>query len=414
MVSFTRHQLDNGLTLLHHHDYSTRMVAVNLLYRVGSSDEKEPLTGLAHLLEHLMFTGSDHVTSFDQALQKAGGESNAWTSVDATNYYDVLPAHHLETALWLESDRLLSLSLSDNSIATQKSVVIEEFKQRCLNAPYGDLSHLMSSLAYQQHPYRWPAIGRSIDDIAAASAQDIRCFHQRHYAVNNLIMCISGNVTEDIALKMVTKWFGDIPAQTLSPSDHPTEPIQTAPRQMEVERNVPQTVIYQAFHTCGRSDSRYPAADLLSDVLSNGKSARFYQNLILPSNIFSELDAAVSGTLDDGLLFIRAKLRPESSIEEAQTAIRNELDNLQANPVTQYELEKFVNKHISASRFENVGYLQQAMRLCMYEQLGDATLINNEEDLYRNVTLNDMAQAINEVLSPNNCSTVIYKSANNN
>ena len=387
------------------------MVAVNLLYNVGSSDEKVPLTGLAHLLEHLMFTGSEHVVSFDEALQAAGGESNAWTSVDSTNYYDVLPAHNLETALWLESDRLQGLTLSDESITTQKSVVIEEFKQRCLNAPYGDLSHLISRLAYTKHPYQWPPIGRTVDDVEGATADDVRQFHHAHYAVNNAILCISGNVTLERALETANKWFGDIEPHTVAPRAHATEPKQTEARLLEVQREVPQTIICRAYQMPGRKDSMYPACDVLSDVLSNGKSARFYQNVMLTTGLFTELDASVGGTLDCGLFYVRGKLAPNATVQQAQEAIDNELNRLLCDGITQYEVEKFVNKHIATERFENLGYLQQAMRLCLYEQLGDADLINHEEDHYRALTPEDIMTAAHQLLQPTNCSTLIYSKA---
>lgn len=412
MIEFARHQLDNGLTLLHHYDAATRMVAVNVLYLVGSSDEQPPLTGLAHLLEHLMFTGSEHVINFDEALQAAGGESNAWTSVDATNYYDVLPAQNLETALWLESDRLQGLTLSDESITTQKSVVIEEFKQRCLNAPYGDLSHLISRLAYTTHSYRWPPIGRTIDDIEAATADDVRRFHYSHYGVDRAILCISGNVSFDVALQAVNKWFGDINPHPVYPRTHVPEPQQTQPRMLEVKRDVPQTIICRAYQMPGRTHELYPACDILSDVLSNGKSARFYQNVMLSTGLFTELDASVGGTLDNGLFYVRGKLAPNATIQQAQEAIDHELDRLLRDGITQYEVEKFVNKHIATERFENLGYLQQAMRLCLYEQLGDAGLINREESHYLALTPSDIMLAANRLLQPHNCSTLVYAKNN--
>lgn len=388
------------------------MVAVNVLYLVGSSDEQPPLTGLAHLLEHLMFTGSEHVTSFDEALQAAGGESNAWTSVDATNYYDVLPAQNLETALWLESDRMQGLTLSDESITTQKSVVIEEFKQRCLNAPYGDLSHLVSRLAYTTHPYQWPPIGRTIADIEAATANDVRHFHYNHYGVNRAILCVSGNVTFDHTLQAVAKWFGDIKPHPMEQRVHSPEPQQIQPRQQEVKRDVPQTIICRAYQMHGRTDKLYPACDILSDVLSNGKSARFYQNVMLPTGLFTELDASVGGTLDNGLFYVRGKLAPNATVQQAQDAIDNELNRLLRDGITQYEVEKFVNKHIATERFENLGYLQQAMRLCLYEQLGDAALINREESHYLALTPDDVLQAAQRLLQPHNCSTLVYAKNN--
>lgn len=407
-MQFTRHTLAGGLTLLHHPDAATRMVAVNLLYNVGSSDEHQPLTGLAHLLEHLMFTGSANAPDFGQALEAAGGESNAWTSVDATNYYDVLPATNLDTALWLESDRMMGLNLDSNSIDTQKRVVIEEFKQRCLNVPYGDMSHLMGTLAYTVHPYRWPPIGRSVEDIERLTADDVRQFHHDHYAASNAVLCISGNVDLQRAIDAAERWFGDIKPRHIAPRCHPIEPQQTQPRLLEVQRDVPQTVIYRAYQMPSRRSPLYPACDILSDVLAGGKSARLYQNLVLKTRLFATVDASVSGTLDNGLFFVRAWLAPGASVDDAQQAIDGELQRLLADGIEDYELEKFVNKHIATSRFEGVGYLQQAMRLCLYEQLGDANLVNTEEQLYTRLTTDDIMAVARRVLQPARCSTIIY------
>lgn len=388
------------------------MVAVNILYRVGSCNERAPLTGLAHLLEHLMFTGSQHVANYDHELQAAGGESNAWTSVDSTNYYDILPAQNLETALWLESDRLQGLTLGAEAIATQRSVVIEEFKQRCLNAPYGDVSHLVNSMVYTTHPYQWPPIGRKIEDIEAATADDVRQFHRDHYAVNNAILCISGNVPLDRALKAVNHWFGDIEPHQLALQCEVNEPQQTQGRMRQVSRDVPQTLICRAYRMPARADALFPACDILSDVLSNGKSARFYQNVMLQSQLFTELDASVAGTLCDGLFYVRARLADGADITRAQAVIDHELQHLLADGISDYELEKFVNKHIATDRFENLGYSQQAMRLCLYEQIGDTNLIYSEEAIYRNLTTQDIMQAASSILRPNNCSTLIYNARN--
>ena len=278
------------------------------MYDVGSKDENPKATGLAHLFEHLMFTGSKNAPNFDAPLQAAGGSSNAWTSVDITNYYETLPAQNVETAFWLESDRLRYLNLTDESIDTQKSVVIEEFKQRCLNVPYGDLYHFCNDLAYKVHPYRWPTIGLSVDDIKNASHEDIKSFFAQHYAVNNLILCVSGHIEFEKAVALTEKWFGDFAPANIPVRNLPQEPVQTEQRFMSVKREVPQNVLTMMYHMCGRCDADYQVCDMLSDVLSNGMSSRFYRNVLVKSGLFTELDASVSGTYDPGLFIVRARL----------------------------------------------------------------------------------------------------------
>lgn len=280
MIRFNRHILNNGLRIIHYYDSATKMVALNLLYNVGSKDEQPNKTGLAHLMEHLMFSGSANVARYDDALQAAGGVSNAWTNVDMTNYYETLPAHNIETAMWAESDRLMALNLTASNIRVQKDVVMEEFKQRYLNEPYGDISHISHSLAYKSHPYMWPTIGKCLEHIDDVTEEEIISFYKKYYSVDNLIMCISGNISFEHAVSLAEKWFGDIEPSGITPRCLPSEPEQTESRSIIVEKDVPQNVLYRVYHMPGRNDDMYPACDLLSDVLANGKSSRFHQNVM--------------------------------------------------------------------------------------------------------------------------------------
>lgn len=408
MISFNTYRLKNGLRMLHYYDKNTQMVALNLLYDVGSKDEDPKATGLAHLFEHLMFTGSKNAPNYDAALQAAGGSSNAWTSVDMTNYYETLPAHNVETAFWLESDRLMNLNLSDEGIETQKSVVIEEFKQRCLNVPYGDFYHICNDLAYKVHPYRWPTIGLNVDDIKNASHDEIKAFFASHYAVNNLILCVSGHVEFEKAVALAEKWFGDFSSVDLKPRNLPQEPLQTEQRFLSVNRDVPQNMIVMMYHMCGRGGADYQACDMLSDVLSNGTSSRFYRNVMVKSGLFTELDASVSGTFDPGLFLVRARLADGVSFDKAQKAIDDELSDFLNTGASAYEMEKCANKYESTQLFETITYEKKGVKLCQYELLSDASDINKEVQKYRSLTQAGMMDVAQKLLNPNNCSILYY------
>lgn len=408
MIAFATHTLKNGLRLIHHYDAATPMVAVNLLLNVGSSYEKPDKTGLAHLMEHLMFTGSKNAPRFDEMLERAGGDSNAWTSIDVTNYYEVLPASNLETALWLESDRISNLLLSDESIAVQKSVVIEEFKQRYLNQPYGDVLHLTHGQAYLLHPYRWPTIGLDVNTIEGFMPHDVKDFYRRHYSVSNAVLCISGNVDFDTAAGLVEKWFGDIPGRDVPKRALPAEPQQEEYRFMTHRCNVPSNMIFRCYHMCGRAHDLYPATDLLSDVLGNGTSSRFHKELIQGSNAFADIDASVLGSRDPGLFYIRARLTGDVSFEEADKAIDATLKRLMDDGISQREVEKYVNKFISNRLFENVGYAEKAVALCRHELLWGASQINEEIERYRKVTPSQIQDVASRLLNKRNCSTIYY------
>ena len=355
-----------------------------------------------------MFSGSANSESFDEPLQAAGGESNAWTSNDMTNYYDVLPAHNVETAFWLESDRLLQLSLTEDKFETQKSVVVEEFKQRCLNRPYGDVSHIIRDAAYTVHPYRWPVIGLSTDVIANATLDDAWGFFNSNYSTDNLIMCVSGNIDFDRAVELTEKWFGDIAPRHIMPQIIPVEPVQTAPRNLMVERDVPQNMILKAYHMCGRSDADYQASDIISDILANGNSARFFRNVLMKSEVFSSLDASIGGSLDPGLFYVRGYLRDGVSYEEGNELIQRELSAFLKEGASEYEITKYVNKLDSKEQFENISYLEKATKLCSYEFSSKADDINSESDRYRALRSEDISRVSNEILQERNCTTLFY------
>ena len=408
MIRFNRHKLDNGLRLLHYQDSVTKMVTLNLLYNVGSKDESPQHTGLAHLMEHLMFTGSKNVPKFDAALQRAGGSSNAWTSVDMTNYFETLPAHNIETAMWVESDRLMALNLSDESIRIQKDVVMEEFKQRLLNEPYGDLTHLMHSLTYKVHPYQWPTIGKTLDEIDEMPREVILDFYNKYYSVDNLVMCIAGNIDFEKAVDLTEKWFGDFKPSGIAPRNLPAEPPQTEPRILRVERDVPQSMLLKLYHMPAYAGELYPACDLLSDVLSSGNSARFQQNVLTKSSILTDLEACIEATLDPGLFIVRAQLNDGTTFEQAEEIVNAELNNILKEGVTQYELEKCLNKFHAAAVFDNQSYQEKATRLCKFELVGNADLINEEIDRYRAVTIDVIDEAARNLFDTNNCSTIYY------
>ena len=384
------------------------MVAVNLLYDVGSRDENPSCTGLAHLCEHLMFTGTESVSQYDTELQKAGGDSNAWTNTDVTNYYETLPAHNLETALWLESDRLQHLRLSKESIDTQKKVVIEEFKQRSLNVPYGDLSHILNAAAFKVHPYRWPVLGLTTHHIAQVTRDDVVDFFRGHYAVNNLIMCISGNVKFDDAVRLVDKWFGAIAPVVLQKRQLLAEPPQREARLVKKHSDVPQDLLYVAYHMCGRREANYQACDLLSDVLANGTSSRFFRNVLMKTDVFSDLDAAVTGTLDPGLFLLRGRLREGRTFAEARQLVDEQLRVLVEKGVSQYELTKCTNKYHSNLLFNNIGYADKALRLCEYENISAVQDVNHEVDKYKSLTPDGVQQVAEQLFKPENSVTLHY------
>ena len=410
MVKFERFRLSNGLKVLVHPDTSTPMAVVNVLYDVGARDEDEKQTGFAHLFEHLMFGGSVNIPDYDEPLQVAGGENNAYTTNDLTNYYCQLPADNLETAMWLESDRMLSLAFSKKSLDVQRKVVCEEFREHYINKPYGDVWHIMRELAYTNHPYKWMTIGKELPHIENAQLEDVKRFFFKHYTPCNAILVVAGNVTAEHVKALAEKWFGDIPSGTPSQRNLPQEPIQTTERRKTVHRNVPMDAIYKTWHMCSRMDDRYYAADLLSDILGGGASSRLYQALVKEQQLFVGINCYHFGSLDAGLFTIEGQLVKGVDIQKAEEAIEAELDKLRNQPVDERELQKVQNKTESVMAFEDMSVMNRAGSLAFYELLGDGELMNTEFDKYRAVTADQIHQLAQEMLSTTNSNTLWYLS----
>lgn len=409
MIKVNRHTLANGLRIIHSQDESTQMVALNLLYDVGARDEHPEHTGFAHLFEHLMFGGSVNIADYDTPVQNAGGENNAWTSNDMTNYYITLPYQNVETGFWLESDRMLSLDFNPKSLDVQRQVVIEEFKQRNLNQPYGDASHLIREMAYQTHPYQWPTIGKEISHIANATLDEVKEFFYRFYAPNNAILAVTGHISLEETILLAEKWFGPIPARNVPKRNLLKEVQQTAIRRKTVERKVPVDALYMAFHMCDRHHADYPVYDIITDILSNGRSSRFIQHLVQENKIFTGIDAYITGSIDEGLLHIAGKPAEGISLEEAEKAIWAELDELKRVSVDELELEKVKNRYESEQIFNNINYLNVATNLAYFELLGKAEDINDEVRKYRSVTASQLQKVAQKTFIPENCSILYYK-----
>ncbi len=408
MVNFEKFTLDNGLRVIVHEDFNTPMAAVNILYNVGARDEQEEKTGFAHLFEHLMFGGSENAPNFDEPLQRAGGESNAFTNNDITNYYDLLPADNIETAFWLESDRMRALNISADSLEVQRKVVCEEFKENYLNQPYGDVWHQLSSLTFKVHPYKWPTIGKELSHIENATLDDVRSFFKKYYTPSNAIMVVAGRISVAEAKSLSEKWFGMIPGGVPVQKNFPKEPRQEEERKLEIHAEVPVNAIFKAWHIGKRESRNYYLMDIASDVLSEGKSSRLYENLVKKDQLFSEIDAFVSGTIDEGLLVVEGKLLDGISMEQADTAISAEAQKLGAEPISDYELQKVKNKVEATQSFGEVNLLARATHLAYFELLGDANRVNSEIEQYSSATTHEIQDESAKVFVPENCSTIYY------
>lgn len=390
MVSYHRFKLANGLTCIVHQDPSAQLCGVSVLYKVGSRDESSECTGLAHLFEHLMFSGSKNVKSFDRPLQRAGGENNAFTNNDFTNYYCVVPADNLDTILWLESDRMGHLDLSNKKLQNQKSVVIEEFKETCLNEPYGDVWHHLAPMAYLTHPYRWPVIGQCIQHIERVDLEIAQSFYNRFYDPSNAIISISGPHSPEIIYNKIDYWFSDLPAGKIEKTNIPSEEIQSEQNRKIVRANVPSDALYMAFKTYSRSSYQYYISDLISDILSNGRSSRLYRELVKEKQIFSHIDAYITGTFDPGLLVIEGKISDGFTIEEGERAVWEILNELAQQTVSSKELDKIKNKAESSLIFSELGIMHKAINLCYFEALGDVSIINQEGNIYQSISADDI------------------------
>ena len=412
MIQFEKFTLQNGLRVLVHEDKSTPMAVVNVLYDVGARDEHPEQTGFAHLFEHLMFGGSKNIPVYDEPLQLAGGENNAYTTNDLTNYYCQLPAENIETAFWLESDRMLSLAFGKKSLEVQRKVVCEEFKEHYINKPYGDVWHKLRELTYTKHPYRWMTIGASLKHIEEATLEDVKAFFFKHYTPSNAILVVAGNVQTNQIKAMAEKWFGPIPAGNKYDRNLPKEPAQKSARHIEVKANVPLDAIYKCWHIYPRTDYRYYIADLITDILSGGGSSRLFQSLVKEKQLFSNIDCYHLGSTDAGLVTIEGKLVKGVDIKVAEEAISAELQKLQREGITEAELEKVKNKTESAMAFEDMSIMNRAASIAMYELLGDANLINTELSKYQAVTANQILEESRIIFNENNCSTMYYLSNN--
>jgi predicted Zn-dependent peptidase len=408
MIQFDRFSLTNGLRVLVHEDHSTPMAVVNVLYDVGAKDENESKTGFAHLFEHLMFGGSINVPSYDDPLQLAGGENNAFTTNDLTNYYCQLPAQNIETAFWLESDRMLSLAFSKKSLEVQRKVVCEEFKEHYINKPYGDVWFKMRELAYKVHPYKWQTIGKELSHIEDAKIEDVKNFFFKHYRPSNAILVVAGDVTTVQVKELAEKWFGDIPAGEKYERNLPQEPKQTEPRKLEVRANVPLDAFYKCWHVGSRLDSTYYAMDLITEILGGGGSSRLYQALVKEKKLFSNIDCYHFGSTDAGLLAIEGKLVKGVSMQDAEKAVEEELKKIKNEKVSESELEKVKNKTESAIAFEDMSVMNRASSIAMYELLGDAQLMNTELSKYQQVTVAEIQNLSNEIFDENNSNTLYY------
>ncbi|MCB0636535.1 MAG: insulinase family protein [Lewinella sp.] len=408
MIQYTRFRLDNGLRVLVHEDDSTPMVAVNICYYVGARDEAPDRTGFAHLFEHLMFGGSVNAPDFDDPLQLAGGENNAFTNNDITNFYDILPAENLELALWLESDRMINLKFSERNLAKERKVVVEEFKETCLNEPYGDVWHHLADLAYKVHPYRWPTIGKVPRHVEEATLPEVRAFYDKYYRPNNAVLTIVGNVTVETVRPLVEKWFADIPAGPVVHRRLPAEPQQQTLQQRILHGQAPADALYLAFHVPSRVDADFYTVDLLSDLLGNGPASRLYQSLLKDQQLVTMVDCYITGTIDPGLLIIEAKPAEGVTLEAVAEAVWKALHHLQSEGVSTSELTKLQNKVESNLLLSEMTALNKAINLAFFEILGNAELINQEAQLYRQVQPADLQRLARQIFTEENCSAVYY------
>jgi zinc protease len=411
MIQYNSFTLDNGLRVFVHTDNTVQIAVMNILYDVGSRDENPNRTGFAHLFEHLMFGGSINIPNYDSPLQLAGGENNAFTNTDITNYYLTVPAVNLETGFWLESDRMLSLAFSPNSLEVQRKVVIEEFKQRYLNQPYGDVWLKLRPLAYQKHSYQWATIGKEVGHIEQATLEDVKEFFYSHYLPNNAILVVAGNVTVAEVKALSEKWFGPIPSGRKQNRALPQEPKQSGKRILNVESNVPANALYKAWHMVGRNHPDYYATDLASDILSRGQSSRLHQKLVKEKEIFTSISSFVLGTIDPGLFVTSGRVRPGVTLEQAEEEVDKIIQEIIHEGPTENELEKVKNQAESSTEFGNIEVMNRAMNLAYSALLGDPELVNTELDFIRKVSKEDVMRVSSDILKEENASVLYYKSA---
>jgi zinc protease len=412
MIQFEKFTLSNGLRVVVHEDHSTPMAVVNVMYDVGSKDENPEKTGFAHLFEHLMFGGSVNIEDFEAPLQMAGGENNAYTSNDLTNYYIQLPAENVETAFWLESDRMLSLAFNEKSLDVQRKVVIEEFKEHYINKPYGDVWFKLRDMAYKVHPYRWQTIGKELSHIENATLADVRQFFAKHYCPVNAILVVGGHVKTEQVRQLAEKWFGGIAGGKKYQRTIPVEPQQAEERRMEVKAGVPLDALYKCWHMGNRLEHGYYVADLVTEVLGGGGSSRLYQSLVKEKQLFSNIECYHFGSVDKGLLTIEGKLVKGVKMEEAEKAVNFELEKLKQEGISDKELTKIQNRTEATIAFEDMSVMTRTNNLAFYELLGDAALFNSDRDKYFAVTAEDILQYSRQIFDINNSNTLCYYAEN--
>ena len=399
--------LSNGLRIVHIPVEDSQMVYVNLLYGAGARNEKYDCTGIAHLLEHLMFEGTEAVPSFDEPLERAGGENNAYTNNDITNYYISLPKENAELAFWMESDRMCNIKFGKEKVNIQRQVVIEEFKQTTLNRPYGDVSMILRSMAYKKHPYRWSTIGRKFSHIADVPCSVLRSFYKRYYAPDNAVLSVVGNISFEQVLEWSNKWFGCIPAKGFVSPELPEEPKQVRQRRKVVYRNVPENALYMGFHMGGRLSPDYYPCDVISDVLSNGYSGRLLLRLVKEKKLFSRIDAFISGSEDPGMFWIYSRVPDGVAVEDAEAAVWQELELLKHELVPDEELEKVRNRFESEFTFRNLGGENLSNNIALAEWRGSLDSHFREPEYYRAVTDTDVRNTARELFRKGN-SVVLY------
>ena len=409
MTTYSSHTLANGLRIVHYEDPTTQMVAVNVLYNVGARHEAPERTGYAHLLEHLMFEGSANIPDYDTHVQLAGGENNAWTNNDLTNYYIALPCSNIETAFWLESDRMMGLALTEESVEVQKGVVIEEFKQRHLNRPYGDVHHLIRKLAYKVHPYRWPTIGMCVEHIEQATLESVMDFYYRHYTPSNAILSVVGNIAFDEVVRLAEKWFAPLPKSPIAPPPPPQEPPQQRMRRSTVHRHVPAHMLVMAFHMGDRKSAEYHVCDLITDLLSAGQSSRLIRHLVHDKRLFTSIDAYIQGSIDEGLLYIMGRLTEGTTLEQAEQAVWSELQEMKCTTIDAEELAKVRNRSESERTFNNINYLNRAVNMAQMTLIGQDQDLSEELARYCAVSPDDIQKTARKLFTKKNCCVLHYK-----
>ncbi len=408
MIKYSKHKLENGLTVIVHQDLSVQIAVLNIIYNVGSKDETADKTGFAHLFEHLMFGGSTHCLDFDSELQNVGGENNAFTSTDVTNYYMTVPASNIETAFWLESDRMENLLLNKKSLEVQRKVVIEEFKQRYLNQPYGDVWLKLRPLVYGSHSYSWATIGKEIKQIEDATLDDVAAFHKKYYSPNNATLVLGGNISEEKALEFANKYFGQIKSSQDIIRNYGTIPTQTEKKTLTIAANVPQKAIYMVYHMPDRMHQDYYAIDLLSDVLGRGNSSRLYKSLVLEKQLMTSISASLTGSFLPGLFVISGRINDGHTFEEVEKAINEVICEIQTIETPTLELQKVKNQAEASIIFDRTEVLERCISIAYADLLGDTDLVNKELDLILNVTAEDIKTQAIQILKENNCSVLYY------